>query len=72
MAGAFIGEPLAGGSDIEGFITPNLPPHPSGRIFKLIPGSPMPWNSFGRMSDEELTTLYNYLKTIKPVRDTIH
>lgn len=82
LAGKFIGEPFAGGSNIDGFITPNLTPDSSGRIFnwtremfidrfrmgKLIPKSPMPWNSFKRMTDAELTAVYNYLKTIKPVK----
>jgi len=84
MTGAFIGEPLGGGNNIEGFMTPNLTPDPTGRIYKwtkqdfisrfrkgkLIPGSPMPWKSFGRMTDDELTALYNFLKTLKPVHDT--
>ncbi|HVW60878.1 MAG TPA: cytochrome c [Puia sp.] len=83
MAGAVIGEPFGGGNNIEGFITPNLTPDPTGRIYKwtkrdfisrfrkgkLIPGSPMPWRSFGRMTDEELTALYNFLKSLKPVHD---
>src|SRR6185369_3534800 len=34
MAGKYIGEPFAGGNDIEGFITRNLTPDPSGRIYK--------------------------------------
>ncbi len=81
LSGAYIGEPFAGGGDIDGFITPNLTPDPSGRIYKwtrqdfiarfrkgrLVPGSPMPWNSFGRMTDDELTALYNFLKSVKPV-----
>jgi len=85
LAGAFEGEPFAGGNDIEGFITPNLTPDSSGRIFnwtkemfierfrmgKLIPKSPMPWNSFKRMTDEELTAIYNYLKTVKPVNTAV-
>jgi mono/diheme cytochrome c family protein len=80
MAGAIIGEHMAGGNDIEGFMTPNITPDPSGRIYKwtkqdfiarfrkgrLIPGSPMPWSSFGRMTDEELTAIYNYLRSVKP------
>jgi len=80
MAGGYIGPPLAGGGNIEGFITPNLTPDPSGRISKwsqqdfitrfrkgrLVPGSPMPWPSFGQMSDNELKAIYNYLKTLKP------
>ena len=83
MAGAVIGEPFGGGNNIEGFITPNLTPDPTGRIYKwtkndfitrfrkgkLIPGSPMPWRSFGRMTDEELTALYNFLRSLKPVHD---
>lgn len=62
------------------FIPPNLTQHPSGRIYgwssqqfierfrkgRQIQGSPMPWNSFQRMSDTELTAIYNYLITIKP------
>jgi mono/diheme cytochrome c family protein len=82
LAGEYTGEPFAGGNEIDGFITPNLTPDSSGRIFnwskqnfidrfhtgKLYPKSPMPWNSFKRMTDEELTSIYNYLKTVKPVR----
>jgi hypothetical protein len=82
MAGGFIGEPFAGGNDIDGFITPNLTPDSSSRIFgwskqnfierfrmgKLYPKSPMPWSSFKRMTDSELTAIYNYLQTVKPVK----
>ena len=82
MTGVEIGEPMAGGNNIEGFITPNLTPDPSSRIYKwnkedfitrfrkgrLVPGSPMPWGSYGRMTDDELTAIYNYLKTVKPAQ----
>jgi mono/diheme cytochrome c family protein len=85
LSGAFIGEPFGGGGEVEGFITPNLTPDSTSRIFnwskknfidrfrmgKLIPGSPMPWNSFKRMDDDELTAVYNYLKTLKPVKTTL-
>ncbi|MGZ8517024.1 MAG: c-type cytochrome [Chitinophagaceae bacterium] len=37
---------------------------------KLQPKSPMPWQSFGRMTDEELKAIYSYLKTLKPVKTT--
>ena len=81
LASEFIGEPFAGGNEIDGFITPNLTPDSSGKIFnwsrelfierfrmgKLIPKSPMPWNSFKRITDDELTAIYHYLKTLKPV-----
>ncbi len=82
MTGAFEGEPYSGGMKIEGFITPNLTTDSSSRMFgwnrkmfidrirmgKLNPKSPMPWNSYKRMSDEELAAIYNYLQTIKPVK----
>lgn len=80
LAGEFTGEPFGGGNEIDGFLTPNLTPDPGGRIYnwtkqnfidrfrmgKLIPKSPMPWNSFKRMNDDELTAIYNYLKSQKP------
>ena len=82
MTGAYTGEYFAGGMEIEGVISPNLTPDPSGRIFnwskqnfidrfrmgKLLPKTPMPWKSFKRMTDEELTAIYNYLQTVKPVK----
>ena len=34
---------------------------------RIIPGSPMPWGPFSRMSDLELTAIYKFLKTLKPV-----
>jgi mono/diheme cytochrome c family protein len=82
LAGAYTGEPFGGGNNIEGFVTPNLTPDSTGRIFnwskqnfigrfrmgKLHPQSPMPWNSFKEMTDEELTAVYNYLRTLKPVK----
>ncbi|TMI68968.1 MAG: cytochrome c [Bacteroidetes bacterium] len=82
MSGGYIGEPFAGGNDIEGYMSVNLTPDSTGRIFgwskqnfidrfrmgKLYPKSPMPWNSFKRMSDTELTAIYNYLHTVKPVK----
>jgi mono/diheme cytochrome c family protein len=82
LAGKFTGEPFAGGNDVEGFITPNLTPDPSGRIYswsqqnfidrfrmgKVYPKSPMPWNSFKRMSDDELKAIYNFLRSTKPVK----
>jgi len=33
----------------------------------LIPGTPMPWGPFGRMSDLELKAIYKYLKSLSPV-----
>jgi mono/diheme cytochrome c family protein len=85
FAGAYIGEPFGGGNNIEGLVTPNLTPDSSGRIFnwtkqdfisrfrmgKLNPKSVMPWSSFSRMTDDELAAIYHFLKTLKPVRNSI-
>lgn len=35
---------------------------------QLIEHSHMPWNSYKRMNDDELVAIYNYLRTVKPVR----
>lgn len=81
MTGKYIGPDFSGGMEIDGFITPNLTPDPSGRIFtwsqeqfvkrfrdgRKIDKSPMPWNSFQKISDDELKAIYNYLKSVKPV-----
>jgi len=82
IAGNFTGEPFAGGNNIDGFVTPNLTPDSTGRIFKwsednfierfrmgkLIPGSPMPWNTFKNMTDDELRAIYKFLRSVKPVK----
>ncbi|MBL7872376.1 MAG: cytochrome C [Cyclobacteriaceae bacterium] len=64
-------------------VAPNLTPDPeTGRItdwtkqdflarFRrgtLIPGTPMPWGPFGRMSDMELIAIWKYLQTLTPVK----
>jgi len=85
ISGTFTGAPFARGNNIDGLVTPNLTPDSTGRIFnwtkqnfisrfrmgRLIPQSHMPWNSFRRMSDDELTAVYHYLKSLKPVRTEI-
>jgi len=65
------------------YFTPNLTPDPTtGRITnwtqdqfikrfrkgKLIQYSEMPWNSFSKMSDNDLKAIYKYLKSLKPVK----
>jgi mono/diheme cytochrome c family protein len=40
----------------------------------LHPGdfnSIMPWNMYGRMTDEDLEALFTYLKTLKPIKNTV-
>lgn len=82
MTGAYTGELFAGGLEIEGLVTPNLTTDSSSRLFtwdqqkfinrfregKKIQQSPMPWNSFKRMSDEDLVAIFKYLKTLKPIK----
>jgi hypothetical protein len=67
-------------------VTPNLTPDPeTGRMNgwsnkdfierfrkgRVIPGSPMPWGPFSRMSDLELTALYKYLTSLEPVNNEV-
>lgn len=64
------------------YFPPNLTSDSSSRIFawteknfidrfrmgKIVPGTPMPWQSYGRMTDDELKAIYRFLKSTKPVR----
>jgi len=83
ISGEYTGELLAGGGPMEhGLVPPNLTPDSTGRIFgwsqqtfinrfrmgKLNNNSVMPWQSFKRMNNTELTAIYNYLHSIKPVK----
>lgn len=82
MTGAFTGEMFAGGLEMDGLVTPNLTPDPTGRITnwtrenfikrfhsgKKIQQSPMPWSSFNRMSDTDITAIYKFLKSLKPLK----
>jgi len=67
-------------------VTPNLTQHDGTGIMtgwsrdqfiermragNRIPGSPMPWGPFSRMSDTDLTAIYNYLVTLEPVESSI-
>ena len=35
---------------------------------RVIPGSPMPWQAFSRMNEEDLRSIYRYLKSVPPVK----
>jgi len=63
-------------------VTPNLTPDPeTGRMAlwpqevfiarfragKVIPGSPMPWGPYKRMTDLDLKAIYKYLNSLEPV-----
>jgi hypothetical protein len=44
--------------------------------FKGIPNSrpilpPMPWQSIGKMTDDELKAVFSYLKSIKPIKNVV-
>ena len=67
------------------YLPPNITPDSSSRIFnwseenfiarfrlgRIVEGSPMPWSAYKGMSDTELKAIYNYLQTLKPVRNVI-
>jgi mono/diheme cytochrome c family protein len=63
-------------------VPPNLTPDPrTGRLAswseeqfvvrfrqgKVIPESPMPWNAFARMTEDDLRAIYRYLRSVPPV-----
>ena len=79
--GAATGAPFAGGTKIEGFVTPNLTPDPRWGWIASWPeevfvarmhmgrqraGSPMPWDGFRSMSDDDLRAIFRYLRTVPP------
>jgi len=35
---------------------------------RIIPGSPMPWQAFSRLDEDDLRSIYRYLKSVPPVR----
>lgn len=35
---------------------------------RLLPGSPMPWQSFSRMSEDDLRSVYRYLKSVPAIK----
>jgi hypothetical protein len=68
------------------FVTRNLTPDPkTGHIYswtkeqfierfrkgRVMPDSPMPWEPFQMMSDGNLSAIYLYLQTLKPVHKDV-
>ncbi|HYV97347.1 MAG TPA: c-type cytochrome [Gemmatimonadaceae bacterium] len=35
---------------------------------RVLPGSPMPWQAFSRLSEDDLRSIYRYLKSVPPVK----
>jgi cytochrome c553 len=38
---------------------------------RVIPGSPMPWQGFSRLAEDDLRAIYRYLKTVPPVKNDV-
>ena len=68
------------------FITPNLTPDPETGVManwtedafierfragKVYENTPMPWSSFGNMSDVDLRALYRYIMSLDPVSNKV-
>ena len=34
---------------------------------RVIPGSPMPWQAYARMDEDDLRAIHRYLRTLPPV-----
>lgn len=41
------------------------------RAGRLIAGSPMPWEHFSRMTDDDLRAIYRFLETLPPVKNDV-
>ena len=68
------------------YVSPNLTPDPKTSVIgawseemfvarfrsgEAIPGTPMPWGAYGRMTDDDLRGVFRYLRSLPPVeRDT--
>jgi mono/diheme cytochrome c family protein len=64
------------------YTTPNLTPHPEHGVMRgwgeeqflarfragpLMPGSHMPWDSYRTMSDDDLVSIFRYLRSLEPL-----
>jgi mono/diheme cytochrome c family protein len=75
------GSPMKKAENLPAYTPPNLTTDSSSRIFGWtqdmfikrfrmgnIKNSEMPWNSYKRMTDNELKAIYKYLKTLKAAK----
>ena len=66
------------------FVSPNLTPDPETspvgawsedaflarfRMGEAIPGTPMPWGAFARLTDDDVRAIYRYLRSLPPSRN---
>jgi len=38
---------------------------------RLLPGSPMPWQGFSRLAEDDLRAIYRYLRSVPPVKNDV-
>ena len=38
---------------------------------RVLPGSPMPWQTYARIAEEDLRAMYQYLRTVAPVKNDV-
>ena len=68
------------------YVTPNLTPDPKTSVIgvwtedafvsrfragELIAGTPMPWGAYRRMTDDDLRSVFRYLRTLSPVEHAV-
>lgn len=41
------------------------------RLGRLIPGSPMPWQAFSQLAEDDLRAIYRFLMTVPPVKNDV-
>lgn len=86
FAGEFEAEPDPMEPGYE-FVVPNLTPHPGTGIMahwteeqfvdrfkkngRVYAGSKMPWENFAQMTEDDLRSIYRYLRTVEPVERNV-
>lgn len=79
----FLPEPLSEGYS---FITPNITPDEKTGVFakytedgflekfrkgRITRGTPMPWGAYSRMTENDIKSIYMYLKSLNPIENLI-
>jgi mono/diheme cytochrome c family protein len=68
------------------YVTPNLTPDLKTSVIgvwtedafigrfrqgELVPGTPMPWGAYGRMTDDDLRSVFRYLRSLPPIEHEV-
>ena len=68
------------------YVTPNLTPDPKTSVIgvwtedafiarfragELVAGTPMPWGAYGHMTDDDLRSVFRYLRSLPPVEHAV-